>query len=174
MILKIFHEIVDEEDKLWLQWDGLDGVTYNDVREALAVMPEDDKVIDIRLNCDGGNVIESWAVYDALRQSAGKTISAIVEGRCSSSATIILLAAPKERRFAYRNASMCIHNPALASLPDDLYCFDRLTSDELRNKSDQLNKEAKLVETQAKQGEERRKIQCKIEQKRNDIDHLNQ
>ena len=34
MILKIFHDIVDEEDKLWLQWDGLDGVTYNDVRSA--------------------------------------------------------------------------------------------------------------------------------------------
>lgn len=138
MILKIFHDIVDEEDKLWLQWDGLDGVTYNDVRSALAAMPEDDSVIDIRLHCDGGNVVEGWSIYDALRQAAGKTISATIEGKCSSIATIILLAAPKERRFAYRNASLCIHNPALAQYPDELFCCGRLTSDELRNQSDQL------------------------------------
>ena len=138
MILKIFYDIVDEEDKLWLQWDGLDGVTYNDVRSALAAMPEDDNIIDIRLHCDGGNVVEGWSIYDALRQAAGKTISATIEGKCSSIATIILLAAPKERRFAYRNASLCIHNPALAQFPDELFCCGRLTSDELRNQSDQL------------------------------------
>lgn len=138
MILKIFHDIVDEEDKIWLQWDGLDGMTYNDVRSALEAMPEDDNIIDIRLHCDGGNVIEGWSIYDALRQAAGKTISATIEGKCSSIATIILLAAPKERRFAYRNASMCIHNPVLAQYPDELFCCGRLTSDELRNQSDQL------------------------------------
>lgn len=138
MILKIFHDIVDEEDKLWLQWDGLDGITYKDVREALAAMPEDDSVIDIRLHCDGGNVVEGWSIYDALRQAAGKTISATIEGKCSSIATIILLAAPKERRFAYRNASLCIHNPALAQYPDDLFCCGRLTSGELRTQSDLL------------------------------------
>lgn len=138
MILKIFHDIVDEEDKLWLQWEGLDGITYKDVREALAAMPEDDSVIDIRLHCDGGNVVEGWSIYDALRQAAGKTISATIEGKCSSIATIILLAAPKERRFAYRNASLCIHNPALAQYPDDLFCCGRLTSGELRTQSDLL------------------------------------
>ncbi len=138
MILKIFHDIVDEEDKMFLQWDGLDGVTYNDVRSALAAMPEDDNVIDIRLHCDGGNVVEGWSIYDALRQAAGKTISATIEGKCSSIATIILLAAPKERRFAYRNASLCIHNPALAQYPDDLFCCGRITSDALRDQSDQL------------------------------------
>jgi len=138
MILKIFHDIVDEEDKLWLQWDGLDGITYKDVREALAAMPEDDDIIDIRLHCDGGNVVEGWSIYDALRQAAGKTISATIEGKCSSIATIILLAAPKERRFAYRNASLCIHNPALAQYPDDLFCCSRLTSGELRSQSDML------------------------------------
>ena len=138
MILKIFYDIVDEEDKLWLQWDGLDGVTYKDVREALAAMPEDDSVIDIRLHCDGGNVVEGWSIYDALRQAAGKTISATIEGKCSSIATIILLAAPKERRFAYRNASLCIHNPALAQYPDDMFCCGRLTSGELRNQSELL------------------------------------
>lgn len=138
MILKIFHDIVDEEDKIWLQWDGLDGVTYNDVRTALDAMPDDDDTIDIRLHCDGGNVVEGWSIYDALRQAGGKTISATIEGKCSSIATIILLAAPKERRFAYRNASLCIHNPALAQYPDDMFCCGRLTSEELRNQSDQL------------------------------------
>lgn len=133
-VLKIYNEIVDEEDKLMLQSIGADSTTFSDIREFIKNIPTDDPAIDIRLHCDGGNCVEGWSIYDALRQTR-KTISATVEGKCSSIATIILLAAPRERRFAFRNASICIHNPALAgySLPEE-----RLTPDALDRQSEKM------------------------------------
>lgn len=126
-ILKIYNDIVDEEDKVMLQmWEGIDGICFKDIDSFLSNMKADDDEIDIRIHCRGGDCVEGWAIYDKLRQS-GKTISCTVEGECSSMATIILLAAPKERRHATDNSHFCIHNPA-AAWPD-LGCHDRYTAD---------------------------------------------
>ena len=57
--------------------------------------------------------MEGWAIYDALRTS-GKKITAVIEGECSSMASVILLAAPKGARFAQKNATLLIHNPFLS------------------------------------------------------------
>lgn len=147
--LKIYNQIVNEEDKVFLQdWYGTDGICYKDIPEFLDSMEEGDNEIDIRLHCPGGDCIEGWAIYDALRNS-GKTISATIEGECSSMATIILLAAPKERRYGFENARMCIHNPAVAWL--DLWSDERLTADELANLKSKLTaQEASLIEEQNK------------------------
>ena len=126
-ILKIYNDIVGEEDKVMLQmWEGIDGICFKDIDGFLSNMKADDNEIDIRIHCRGGDCVEGWAIYDKLRQS-GKTISCTVEGECSSMATIILLAAPKERRHATDNSHFCIHNPA-AAWPD-LGCHDRFTAD---------------------------------------------
>ena len=147
--LKIYNQIVDEEEKVLLQdWVGTDGICYKDIPDFLDSMEEDDNEIDIRLHCPGGDCIEGWAIYDALRNS-GKTISATIEGECSSMATIILLAAPKERRFGFENARMCIHNPAVAWL--DLCSVERLTADELGNMKAKLTaQQQSLIEEQNK------------------------
>ena len=147
--LRIYNEIVNEEDKVFLQdWCGTDGVCYKDIPEFLDSMEEGDNEIDIRIHCPGGDCIEGWAIYDALRNS-GKTISATIEGECSSMATIILLAAPKERRFGFENARMCIHNPAVAWL--DLWATDRLTADEIKKLKAKLTaQEISLIEEQNK------------------------
>lgn len=126
-VLKIYNDIVGEEDKVMLQiWEGIDGICFKDIDSFLSNMKADDDEIDIRIHCRGGDCVEGWAIYDKLRQS-GKTISCTVEGECSSMATIILLAAPKERRHATGNSHFCIHNPA-AAWPD-LGCHDRFTAD---------------------------------------------
>lgn len=145
--LKIYNEIVDEEYKVFLQdWCGIDAICYKDIPEFLESMEEGDDEIDIRLHCPGGDCLEGWAIYDALRNS-GKTISATIEGNCSSMATIILLAAPKERRFGYENARMCIHNPEVAWL--DLCTCERLTADEIKNLKAKLTaQEVSLIEEQ--------------------------
>lgn len=147
--LRIYNEIVNEEDKVFLQdWCGTDGLCYKDIPEFLDSMEEGDNEIDIRLHCPGGDCIEGWAIYDALRNS-GKTISATIEGECSSMATIILLAAPKERRFGFENARLCIHNPAFDWL--DLCSSDRLTADEINNLKAKLTaQELSLREEQNK------------------------
>lgn len=138
--LKIFNDIVGEEEKIMLQnWEGMDGVCYKDIDEFISSMADDDNVIDIRIHCRGGDCVEGWAIYDKLRRS-GKKITCTVEGECSSMATIILLAAPLERRFAYKNAHFCIHNPALCCPEMDWYI--RLTADNLEKNIDQLKVQA--------------------------------
>lgn len=140
--LRIYNDIVDEESKVWLQGDGLDGVCYKDIQDFLDTMADDDVQIDLRLHCKGGDCVEGWAIYDALRRS-NKMISATVEGECSSMATIILLAAPKERRNAYKNAHFCIHNPSAEYIGGDLY--ERLTSENLETMSAQIAQQAKML-----------------------------
>ena len=138
--LKIFNDIVGEEEKIMLQnWEGMDGVCYKDIDEFISSMADDDNVIDIRIHFRGGDCVEGWAIYDKLRRS-GKKITCTVEGECSSMATIILLAAPLERRFAYKNAHFCIHNPALCCPEMDWYT--RLTADNLEKNIDQLKVQA--------------------------------
>lgn len=145
--LKIYNEIVDEETKvMYRDWLGTDGVCYKDITDFLESMEEGDNQIDILLHCPGGNCLEGWAIYDRLRQS-GKQISATIEGNCSSMATIVLLAAPKERRFAYENARMCIHNPAVEWV--DVCTAERLTADEIARMKGKLTaQETSLIEEQ--------------------------
>lgn len=147
--LCIYNEIVDEETKVMYQdWCGTDGVCFKDIHEFLDSMKDDDADVDLRLHCPGGDCIEGWAIYDALRTS-GKNITATIDGECSSMATIVLLAAPKERRFGNKNARLCIHNPAVAYL--DLWPGDRLTADELEQLKSKLTaQQMSLVEEQNK------------------------
>lgn len=133
-VLKIYNDIVDDQEKLVLQEAGTDSTTFSDIRDFISNLSPDDPDIDIRLHCDGGDCVEGWSIYDALRQT-DKKISATVEGKCSSIATIILLTAPLERRYAYRNASICIHNPALAGYE---VRSERLTFEELEQQADKM------------------------------------
>ena len=98
----------------WLTGEG--GVCFADVRGFLDWMEPTDNHVDIELHSCGGDMVEGYAMYDALRAS-GKEITATVVGKCASMATVILLAAPKERRRMYPNAKLLIHDPYL---PD--YC----------------------------------------------------
>lgn len=148
--LKIYNDIVNEEDKICYQdWMGLDAICYKDITEFLEAIPEDDNEVNLRIHCAGGNVMEGWAIYDALRNS-GKTITATIEGQCASMATVILLAAPKERRFATKNASMCIHNPYIPYM--DLWVNENITA----NKMDAIT--AKLTATAEQLRADQKKI----------------
>lgn len=108
--LRIYSDIVDESEKFWYEWYGQEATCYKDIETFTASIPKDDDTIDMRIFCNGGNVVEGWAIYDRLRQS-GKKITCTIEGKACSMATIIMLAAPKESRHAYENASILVHNP---------------------------------------------------------------
>lgn len=110
-VLKIHSDIVNEETRqMNLCWLGVDGTSFDSVDAFVDSIPEDDNEIELRINCRGGECTEGWAIYDKLR-STGKDITAIIEGKCASMASVLLLAAPKERRFAYQNSYLLIHNP---------------------------------------------------------------
>lgn len=141
--LKIYSDIVDEEQKLcMMSYGGPQGICYKDVQEFIESIPEEDNIIDIRIHCCGGSCGEGWAIYDALRRS-GKTISATIEGECSSIASVILLAAPAERRYASKNMRMCLHNPAFEYIETDMPL--RLTPDKIDAIIDNLEVQSKAL-----------------------------
>lgn len=111
--LKIYSDIVNEECKAFLAWNGLNGVSFSDIDKFIGEIAEDDESIDLMINCRGGMADQALAMYDALR-ATGKVISAEVIGECSSSATLLLLSAKKELRKAHSNASILIHNPYIS------------------------------------------------------------
>lgn len=112
--LYINKDIASEESKMAYWLSGDDCITYNDIQGFLNWIGTDNKV-DVEIHSCGGNCIEGYAIYDALRAS-GKEISCTVVGTCASMATIILLAAPLERRAMYQNARLLIHNPFIPEL----------------------------------------------------------
>lgn len=114
-VLKIFNDIQTENEKNNSKFFGeAEGICYKDVDEFCEQIPEDDNKIDVRLHCNGGSCTEGWAIYDRLR-ATGKEITCTVEGNVASMATVILMAAPKERRKAYASAEICVHNPWISS-----------------------------------------------------------
>ena len=111
--LKIYSDIVNEETKAFLGWSGMDAMAFSDIDKFIASIPEDDTQIHLNINCRGGMAGTALAMYDALR-ATGKEISAEVIGECSSSATLLLLAARADLRKAHSNASILIHNPYIS------------------------------------------------------------
>lgn len=114
-VLKIYNDIQTENEKNNSKFFGeVEGICYKDVDEFCEQIAEDDNRIDVRLHCNGGSCTEGWAIYDRLR-ATGKEITCTVEGNAASMATVILMAAPKERRKAYASAEICVHNPWISS-----------------------------------------------------------
>lgn len=118
--LFINSQIISDEERYVLYEDG---ITFSDIKGFLEWMSPGDNVIDIEINSVGGSCIEGFAIYDALRAS-GKEISAKVLGECSSIATIVMLAAPLERRTMYENARLMIHEPYFCSMGKGPFTVD--------------------------------------------------
>ena len=131
--LRIYNDIDSQDNKFWYQWWGSDCVCFQDIDVFAASIPENDDTIDMRIFCNGGSVVEGWAIYDRLRQS-GKKITCTVEGKAASMATIIMLAAPKESRKAYENAAFLLHNPWVPG-----WCLgDQLNAKDLKNQGEEM------------------------------------
>ena len=108
MILKVYNEILPEDQRVCMQYMGLDGVSFNSIDEFIAGIPEDDDTIDMRINSPGGVVPEGWKIIDKLR-ATGKKIIATIEGDAASMAAILLLAASE--RKGHKHARLLIHEP---------------------------------------------------------------
>lgn len=131
--LRIYNDIDSQDNSFCYQWWGSDCVCFQDIDVFEASIPENDDTIDMRIFCNGGSVVEGWAIYDRLRQS-GKKITCTVEGKAASMATIIMLAAPKESRKAYENAAFLLHNPWVPGWR----LGDQLNAKDLKNQGEEL------------------------------------
>jgi len=82
---------------------GTWGVTAKDFLRDLAAI---DGPVDVRINSDGGDVFESFAIYSALASRPGVTTT--VDGIAASSASLIAMAG--ERRLMAKTSQMMIHD----------------------------------------------------------------
>ena len=131
--LFINKDIAADADKMMYWLSGDDCISFSDI-QAFLDFAKDDERIDVELHSCGGSCIEGYAIYDALRAS-GKEISCTVVGSCASMATVILLAAPLERRAMYPNARLLIHTPYFP-------CFgDKATIESLESALNSLKSE---------------------------------
>ena len=138
MEIKVYGEIMNEEEKQFrtMFFDNVRGLTYFDINDILAGRDKDDNEITLRINCPGGSCIDGFAIYDRLRATEGAEISAIVEGECSSMATIVLLAAKAENRRAYANTRFCVHKSRIME-----YYGQDVTDDDAQKLADELRAE---------------------------------
>lgn len=150
MKIKFYNDIVSEEERVMMEWNGINNaVSFQSVKDLLELRPSDDNEIDLAFNCRGGLTTEGWAIYDLLRQQAGANIKATIEGQCSSMASVILLAAPKENRKAYQNACLWIHNPYVQWLNGEYR--EAYTADDITRTAEKLTIQAEaLAEEQKK------------------------
>lgn len=82
------------------------------------------------INSRGGSVDEGFAIHELLVNS-GKKITTIVQGQCSSIATVIFLAGSKRSISKY--STMMIHNPWI-----DPYSMGGMTADDLELLANQM------------------------------------
>ena len=87
------------------------------VMASLLLMDHEDpkSPIDVLINSPGGSADDGFAIYDALR-FVRAPIRTINVGLSASAATIIMLGAEKEHRYALPNARIMIHQP-LGQIP---------------------------------------------------------
>lgn len=139
--IKIYNDIVGEEEKVFFRdFFGIDSVCFKDIDAFLASIPADDNTIQLHINCNGGSVIEGWSIYDKIRAS-GKEVTTIVEGKAASMATVLMMCAPKERRYATPSSRFLVHNPWIS--PCEI--GDSVTADELAQASQFLKQEQKKI-----------------------------
>lgn len=103
---------------------GVDEISFSNVHDfiewAKAYGEETgDRALDVEIHSCGGDTTEGYAIYDALR-SCGMELTCTVVGTAASMATVILLAAPKGKRFAYEHARLLIHHPYYEGVDGEL------------------------------------------------------
>lgn len=67
--------------------------------------------VKVFINTPGGSADDGFAIFDAIRM-VHSPVTTICIGLNASAGTLILLGAPRERRFALPNARIMIHQPS--------------------------------------------------------------
>jgi ATP-dependent Clp protease protease subunit len=94
--------------------DPIDHKLTNRVVAQLLYLDDDnpEKPIKIFINSPGGSADDGFAIYDMIR-FVRAPVKIISTGLSASAATVIMMAAKKENRFALPNARIMIHQPSV-------------------------------------------------------------
>ena len=94
--------------------EGVGSGTARKIIEQLLMLEADDSSKDIWMfvNSPGGEVNSGFGIYDTMRFIKPE-VKVIVSGLAASIATVILMGAKKEHRYAMPNARLLIHQPLI-------------------------------------------------------------
>lgn len=137
MELKIYDDIVAAQEQGQREFLMMSrGVSFADIDDFIASIPEDDNSIEMLIHSRGGSVSEGWAIIDKLR-ATGKTISATIDGTCASMAVTLYLAA--SIRKAHEHAVIHIHNPYI---PGESLMCEKLNASTLAGMATDMSAES--------------------------------
>lgn len=122
-IVYIYDEILGNNSDRWEE----KGVTPEDVRDLLQTI-QNDREMELHINSPGGNVWGGVAIYNLLKQHAGK-ITGYVDGVAASAASVVLMAA--DEIIMPTGAFVMIHAPSVLMYGN---------AAELRAQADELDK----------------------------------
>jgi ATP-dependent Clp protease, protease subunit len=97
--------------------DGIDHKLAEDIIKKIWFLELENpgKPILLILNSPGGSVDAGFAIWDQIKMITAP-ITTMVTGMAASMASILMLAAPPERRLATPNSRIMIHQPSLSGI----------------------------------------------------------
>ena len=97
------------------EWEGMDAVSFADVRTAVEALPEDSN-LEFRINSPGGVVSEATAIMALMDRAKkdGRKVKAVVEGVAASAGAMIFLAA--DERLMSRYGRLMYHYSTVAMI----------------------------------------------------------
>lgn len=137
----INQKIAEKTIKTLLLLDGIDS----------------EKPITVIINSPGGDVFSGFAIFDIMRAIKAPVVT-LVAGFAASMGSIIMLGAPKGKRFATKNSKVLIHQPLIAGVFEG-----RATDIEIQAKEIQETKDRIIQLYFDETGQKREKIAADIE-----------
>lgn len=105
------HEMLEKHRTLYISEGVSPSLSERIIPSLHWLDAQSDDPIRLFINTPGGSADDGFAIHDAIRFIRSPVLC-ITNGLNASAGTIILLASPKERRFALPNSRIMIHQPA--------------------------------------------------------------
>ena len=120
--------------------EGVDAEVARRVIANLLILDEQGHdQISVYLNSPGGEINSGFAIFDTIRFVTAP-VRIINTGLCASIATIINIAAQKERRYALPNARFLIHQPLIMGQVEGQASDLEITAREILKIREKINK----------------------------------
>jgi ATP-dependent Clp protease protease subunit len=125
-------------------------------KQLLLLEADSDKPIYIYIDSPGGSIDSGFGIYDMIR-FINAPVYTIGTGLIASMGSIILLAAPKERRFGLPNSHYLIHQPLIGGVARGVATDLEIQAVEIAKSKDKL---VKLIASETGKSEAEVRADC--------------
>ncbi len=125
-------------------------------KQLLLLEADSDKPIYIYIDSPGGSIDSGFGIYDMIR-FINAPVYTIGTGLIASMGSIILLAAPKEKRFGLPNSHYLIHQPLIGGVARGVATDLEIQAVEIAKSKDKL---VKLIANETGKSEDEVRADC--------------